>query len=270
MNLLRIALISFSPTYGETNTNLAKITRLVQEASTNGACLVCFPEMALTGYSSKVDILSQALCMESLPIQHLRRLASTHEIAIVAGMPEYAAERQAFFVSQFCCLPDDKVFVYQKTHLSKHEMETFQPGDKLGVFPFGETVVGLQLCYDAHFPELSLAQACCGARIILVCSASPMGSSLELRQRWLRYLPARAYDNGCYILTCNQHGLAPFGIRFSGLTMGFNPRGELIGETQATDQPLYLEIDLDQTARRPFLDRRRPELYRCAQRQEFK
>ncbi len=66
--------------------------------------------------------------------------------------------------------------------------------------------MGIQLCYDAHFPELSTRMAVNGADIIFMPHASPRGTPSQKLTSWLRHLTARAFDNGVFIVACNQNG----------------------------------------------------------------
>jgi N-carbamoylputrescine amidase len=157
--------------------------------------------------------------------------------------------------------------VYHKAHLSQRETGLFSAGDDLGTLTWRAFGLGVQICHDTHFPEMSLAQASCGAQILLMPFASPMGDPQTLRARWLRFLPARAYDSGCYVVALNQCGMSPGGRRFASLIMAFNPDGELIAQW-CSDQPGELIVEVDTQVveaarcRRPFLQQRRPEIYR--------
>lgn len=268
MSRLRIAMINFCPIYGDVEANLVAVEQQVWAAVQQGAQLVCFPEMNLTGYVNAANVFEYARNLESSIVQRLVRLSVKTGAAFAVGMPEWEAESQKAFITQVCCLPDGRMISYRKAHLSQREAETFQAGDTMVLFNLRSFTFGLQICYDIHFSEYSLAQALTGAQVILVCSASPMGSAPQLRERWLRFLPARAYDNGCYVLMCNQHGAAPSGLSFSGLALAFNPHGILIGESDKPDVPLLVDVDSDLVVQarqnRPFLKARRPEIYRLA------
>jgi predicted amidohydrolase len=268
MSRLRIAMVNFCPVYGDVEANLGAVEQQVRAAAAQGAQLVCFPEMCLTGYASASTILDDTLCMEGGRMQRLGDLSLKTGVAFAVGMPEWEAESQKAFITQVCCLPDGRMISYRKAHLSQREAKTFQAGDRMVLFDLQSFTFGMQICYDIHFPEYSLAQALAGAQVILVCSASPMGSAQELREGWTKFLPARAYDNGCYVLICNQHGAAPSGLSFSGLAMAFNPHGVLIGESDRPDVPLLVDVEselvVQSRQKRPFFQARRPQIYHLA------
>jgi len=99
--------------------------------------------------------------------------------------------------------------------------------------------------------------------------ASPARESAgEKRDRWLRYLAARAYDNSVFLVACNQVGDGDAGIRFSGVILIFDPRGQVIAETSGPEENMLvaeLKADLLEKTRNArmgfFLAYRRPELY---------
>jgi N-carbamoylputrescine amidase len=128
--------------------------------------------------------------------------------------------------------------------------------------------LGIQLCYDAHFPELSTRMAVEGADIIFFPHASPRGTPQEKLDSWLRHLTARAFDNGVFIVACNQVGKNHKGLEFPGLAVAIGPSG-IILESKTTDREDMLVADLKSAdlsnvrdhKMRYFLPNRRPELY---------
>jgi len=150
--------------------------------------------------------------------------------------------------------------------LRRSEKKVYSAGNEMGLACWRSVSFGLQLCLDSHFPELSLAQASQGAQVLLMSFASPMDTPETLRARWLRFLPARAYDSGCFVLACNQAGESPDGKHFAGMALAFDPHGETIAEW-CSEEPGEIVVDLDLSLvaaarkRRRFLQQRRPELY---------
>ncbi len=271
MNSLRVALVSLAPAYGDVSHNLFVVESYVRRLSIFGVRLVCFPEMNLTGYSRRDEITSLAQPENGFAAQQLQAIARAYDTAVVAGLPCKQEAQARPTISQLFCAPDGTCAVYHKTHLSQREQEVFSAGQSLGLVDWQGIRFGIQLCYDTHFPELSLAQASFGAQVLLMPFASPMGTPETLRERWLRFLPARAYDSGCFVLACNQAGTSPrpAGRTFPSVILALDPHGEIIGEWCSAD-PGEVVVDLDvslvEAARRKrrFLQQRRPELYkRC-------
>lgn len=263
---MKIALCNFTPRYGSLEENTKTIAALSRLAANQGAEMVCFPEMSLTGYASSSWITDYAQTADGNWLKPIQHLAAEQHIAIMAGIPELDCQTNLLYITHFCCKPDGQVDFYRKTHLSKREAALFHAGDQIGVMDVKGIKVAIQLCYEAHFPEMALAQASAGAEVIVICSASPMGDSVQLHQRWLRYLPARAYDTGCYVLTCNQHGVSPCGRPYFGCAMAFNPDGELMDWDHSPNGLLIINIQRDAVriarCKRSFLAHRRPDLYK--------
>ena len=149
------------------------------------------------------------------------------------------------------------------------EQALFEPGGETPVFTAGGTTFGVQLCYDAHFPELSTVQALKGAEVLFVSHASPPPETADQnRDRWMRYLAARAYDNSVFVVACNQTGDGGAGISFSGVGLVLDPRGEVIAETSGDDESMMIvELKAELLSRTRstrmgfFLPHRRPDLY---------
>ncbi len=269
MTSLRAALISLVPFYGDISRNLSLVEGHVRRLSALGVELVCFPEMNLTGYSRAPEIVSLAQPADGWVVRQLQAITEAYRVAIFAGLPVRTALQQRPYISQVFCAPAAVPAIYHKAHLRQSEREAFAAGNEMGLTSWHSITFGLQLCLDSHFPELSLAQASQGAQVLLISFASPMDTPETLRVRWLRFLPARAYDSGCFVLVCNQAGQAPDGKRFAGMALAFDPDGETIAEW-CSPEPGEVVVDLDlsrvQAARRRrrFLQQRRPALYQFA------
>ena len=128
--------------------------------------------------------------------------------------------------------------------------------------------MGIQLCYDAHFPELSTRMAVDGVDIIFMPHASPRGTPQEKFDSWMRHLTARAFDNGVFIVACNQVGENQKGLDFPGLAVVVGPSGNILTEkTTGREAMLVTDLKAEELSAirdhkmRYFLPNRRPELY---------
>lgn len=268
MNDLRVAAVVMRSGFGEVKANLEKIRQFARQAAAERADIVCFPEMSITGYALKKEIECYAEPLPGPSSHEVQRMAKDNGIAILAGLAEKSPSG-AIAITQIIAFQDGEIGIYRKLHLSQGEQEIFQAGSEVRVFSIGETVCGVQLCYDAHFPELSTLQALKGAEVLFMPHASPPPQSPdEKRDRWLRYLAARAYDNSVYVVACNQTGDGGVGIRFSGVALILDTRGEVLGEiSDGEERMLIADLQADALARTRktrmgfFLAHRRPELY---------
>jgi predicted amidohydrolase len=264
---LRIALSIFNAPVGQTDDNLSRTCRWVEEASDAGAEIICFPETSITGYSNQTDIHESAEPVPGPSTEVLSALAVRHSIVILAGIVEKGSEKR-IYASHLVITPDGDIGVYRKLHISPREKAAFTPGSTIPLFDVKGTTFGIQLCYDAHFPDLSTSMAERGADIIFIPHASPRVTPEEKLESWMRHLPARAYDNSVYVLACNQTGPNGKGLMFSGLAVIIGPSGKIL-EKDVSGKEGLLIADLsaeDLAAVRSntmhhFLPNRRPELY---------
>jgi len=267
MDDIRVAAVIMRSVVGNTQDNLSRMESFVQEAADQEANVVCFPEMNITGYSVRKTIRKYAESIPGPSTEAVVRMATKNNLLILAGLVE-ARDGHLLCVSQIVVSPDGLMGIYRKVHLGPPERNLYQPGDELPIFQYGGTAFGIELCYDAHFPELSTLLALKGAEVLFLPHASPRRSSKEKRNRWLRYLSARAYDNSVFVVTCNQVGDGGAGLTFPGVALILNPRGKVMSEGTGDDEGMIV-ADLrsnDFIAVRNqkmgfFLPHRRPELY---------
>jgi N-carbamoylputrescine amidase len=224
--------------------------------------------MNITGYALKAEIEQYAEPIPGPCTHEVQRMAKEHNVTILAGL----AERKAagIGITQVVVAPGGDIGAYCKAHLSQGERQFFLAGDQVPIFSAGGTRFGVQLCYDAHFPELSTLQALKGAEVLFMPHASPPPESPEQKRvRWMRYLAARAYDNSVYVVACNQTGDGGAGISFSGVALILDPRGEILGDTSGDEERMLIaDLKADalvktRSARMGFfLAQRRPDLYK--------
>jgi N-carbamoylputrescine amidase len=194
-------------------------------------------------------------------------MAHESGVLILAGLVEKGADGSVF-ASQLVASPQGFQGVYRKCHLSPFEQPLYSSGNALPVFNSGDANFGIELCYDTHFPELSTLLTLKGAEILFCLHASPRGTPEEKQRSWMRHLTARAYDNGVFVVACNQTGDNNDGLEFPGLAFVLNPSGEVIDEDISGEEGILIaDLTAAQLAHvrenrmRFFLPNRRPELY---------
>jgi predicted amidohydrolase len=197
MRDVRVAAAQITSKVGDIEGNLARHRDFVGQAATAGAEIVCFPELSLSGYPLKGDIPHDlAQPVDGSIGAEMARIADDFEITILAGILEKASSG-ALHNTHLIVVPKGRLETYRKTHVPTSEIARFRPGGELPVFGLSQAVMGVQICYDTHFPEVTTVQALAGAEIVFMPHASTGSETREeKRARWLRYVPARAYDNG--------------------------------------------------------------------------
>ncbi|MEW5958280.1 MAG: nitrilase-related carbon-nitrogen hydrolase [Chloroflexota bacterium] len=267
MQDISVAAVNFRAEFGQTEANLNRIKHWTTRLAQQGAEIICFPEMSLCGYERTEAVDAAARPIPGRATDRLTAIAAEAGVTLLVGLAEVDAHKRRF-ISQVVVTPQGLAGVYRKTHLNLPERDIFAAGDEPGVFDHPRCTFGVQLCYDAHFPELSTLQALAGAEILFVASASPRDDPPVKKERMLRYLPARAYDNGCYLVACNLVGHGARGQSFAGVALILNPKGEVMAEAVGWEEGFALarlhghELErLRRTRMGYFLAHRRPELY---------
>jgi len=268
MKDIRIAaVISNSPTEN-TPANLDRIAIWVKKAKKQDAAIVCFPEMNITGYSISDSLKTKAQPIPGPASRKLAKLAEQENIVILAGMPEKGAQGR-IYASHLVIKPRTDIGVYRKLYIAPPERSLFTPGQAIPLFKACGLKFGIQLCYDAHFPELSTHMAEKGVDLVFIPHASPRGTTGDKYKSWIKHLTARAYDNGIFIIACNQTGKNNEGLSFPGLALVIGPDGTIMKKKMVTKEGMMIEhlkaSALDRVRghkMRYFLPNRRPELYR--------
>ena len=267
MRSIRIAAVIFNAPRNRTRENLDRMDGWVAAARKEGATIVCFPELNITGYGVDQGIRDSAEPLPAGTGERLCALAERHQMVILAGLAE-KEEAGKIFASHLVVTPTGILGIYRKLHIAPPEKTTFDAGKNIAVFDAVGIRFGIQLCYDAHFPELSTRLALAGADVIFIPHASPRGTPAEKRDSWLRHLPARAFDNGFFVVACNQAGANGAGLNFPGVAVVIGPDGRLV-TTDIGGRESLLVADLDagllaavrSHPMRYFLPHRRPDIY---------
>lgn len=294
---VRTAAVQFTHRPSDKAYNMARIRAFVAEAAGAGVQLLAFPEMCITGYWHVIpmDRSGIAALAERVPdgpsTQALLALAKEHGLVIGAGLIE--AEGDRFYNSYVVVEPDGRHVVHRKLHAFENKHIT--PGDRFTVFASSIGCrIGVLTCYDNNLIENVRITALLGADILLAphqtggtASKSPhaMGvidpelwaarernpEAIEAEFRgdkgrgWLmRWLPARAHDNGMFLVFANGVGEDSGEVR-TGNAMVIDCYGRIINETwRARDELVVGDCDLgllDRCTGRRWMRGRRPELY---------
>jgi N-carbamoylputrescine amidase len=268
MQNLRIAAAMLHTPVGRLEDNLAAVVAWTRRAGQAGARLICFPEMTLTGYSSRGSLAGYGMSSDGPVGKTLQQLAEREAMTLLVGTAEPAPGGRVY-AAHWAVQPGAPIAVYRKIHIAPPEAQALAAGDRVPVFGDEALRFGIQLCYDAHFPELSAHMACRGADVIFFPHASPRGTPSEKHRSWMRHLTARAFDNGVFVVACNQAGENGEGLHFPAIAVVIGPSGDLLAQDVSGEEGLLLaDLEaslLDHVRSHPmrhFLPNRRPGLYR--------
>ncbi|MEA3438209.1 MAG: nitrilase-related carbon-nitrogen hydrolase [Thermodesulfobacteriota bacterium] len=266
MKKIRIAIVISNSPVGKIRQNLDALAGRVKEAKKKDAAIICFPEMNITGYSTRKKIVDSAQFISGPVANELAELAEKEDITILAGLAE-KNEKGRIFAGHLVVTPQGLSGVYRKLHIAPPEQRVFSPGKNIPLFDTHGVRFGIQLCYDAHFPELSTRMALNGADIIFFPHASPRGTPEEKFISWMRHLTARAYDNGLFVVACNQTGDNKKGLNFPGIALVIDPSGNVIAkDVSGKENMIVVDMKAGDLAKvrnhkmRYFLPNRRPDM----------
>lgn len=297
MDLLNIATAQFENKSGDKDYNLGVIDKMSADAARKGADVIAFHECSVTGYTfarhlSKEQMLDLAeVIPEGRSVQKLIDIAKKNNITILAGLFEKTADNELY--KAYVCVDGTGLKAkYRKLHpfINKY----LKPGNEYVVFDIKGWKCGILICYDNNVIENVRATTLLGAEIIFMphvtmCTpstrpgagfvdpklwenraADPTSLRAEFNglkgREWLmKWLPARAYDNGIYVVFSNPIGMDDDQLK-NGCSMIIDPFGDIIAECHRLDDEFVIancvKSKLHDCGGYRYKKARRPELYK--------
>ena len=247
---------------GRPERNIKTISQLTQRASRRDVDIICFPELATSGYSLNSRWRKFAEPIPGKTIERLGRLAKDSGLYLIVGMPEYDPRSRRIHDSLVLINSNGEVEgVYRKIHLWDIERSYFTPGKRFEVFKTKFGKIGLGICYDLEFPESARTLALKGAEIIFYSSAQPepMGNHVDA------YVKSRAGENCLYVCHSNRTGREGK-MTFFGQSQIVSPWCEVLARKNSGTGLAIAQIDLSLIKRLskkklPYLRQRMPNTY---------
>ena len=272
---VNVALAQISSKVGDKKHNANLIKKNAKKAKERGANLVIFPELSLTGYVTRDLTYELAEPIPGPSIHSLEQVAKRESIYMVFGMLERSKKARSVLYNTAVLLgPDGFIGKYQKMHLPTHsvfeEKRYFRPGYEAPVFETDTGKLGLTICYDVFFPEISRLLRLKGSQLIICVSASP-----AVRRRFFEVLTvARAIENTAFLAYVNLVGVEN-GLQFWGGSRIIAPSGNIITQAKLDEEDLVIgSVDYADLERVevfvPTLRDLRPELFNSLKEQAEK
>jgi omega-amidase len=259
MNKLIAASIQFNVRQGDVDANLAYLRNALPRVADQGGQLVVLPEMWSTGFAYK-NLAELSLRSEAI-VAELLELSAKHRLVIVGSQPEPAGDGKVFNTAHV--MDNGRLAAtYRKLHLFSllGEDRAFKGGDGWCLAETSLGKVGVIICYDLRFPELSRRLALEGARVLCVPAQWPK----PRQEHWRTLLRARAIENQFYVVSSNGCGLIGK-LDFFGMSMIIDPKGEVLADAGEVEGEIFAPLDWqamdDWRAQIPCFADRRPELY---------
>ncbi len=269
MDTLKIAIIQIQTSYDK-KANLEKTESLFSTLKNEQVDLVLLPEMFQCAYDLKVFPLAAENIPSGETCLFLSRLAREYGVYLIGGsIPEKDGD-QYFNTSTIYAPSGEFISRYRKIHLFDVDFENlhFQesavltPGDSplLVDTPWGK--IGIMICYDLRFPELSRLYALRGANIIAVPAAF---NNITGPMHWEVLFRARAIDNQLFLLGASPAPLPDASYHAYGHSLVVDPLGHILEQLSEQEAILICEISLSAIPharkRLPLLQHRRCDLY---------
>lgn len=238
---MNVSIVSMRPKIADKKHNIITMKSYIDQSDSD---LIIFGEMTLTGYPCKDDLRTVAEPIDGPSIQELKEIAKKTKKHIIFGMPLLDSTVSGLIYNVAVLIQaNGEVNIYKKWFLPTfgpfEEKLYFDEGETLPVFKTAIGSIGLCICYDIYFPEITKAYALQGADIIVCISASPSIT----RTYFETILPARAIENTTFLLYANIVGNQE-NLVFWGGSQAFDPLGNQLGKAPYFEESM-INVTLD-------------------------
>lgn len=264
--MTKVAVVQFTASTNKQE-NLKKILNYIKQAADNGAKLCAFPEFMMFYTNSKQSPRELASLAETLSGNFVKTIAAAakkHSIFVVGTLYEKSKLKNRVYDTAFVINKSGKlVSKYRKLHLYDalgfKESAKLAAGSKISKpVNTGAGKLGMLICYDLRFPEMSRILAASGSEILVVPSAWVRGENKV--EHWLTINKSRAIENGCYIIAPDQVGNI-----YCGRSLVVDPFGKILLDMKKKQGIGYVKIDAAKVKKTrqalPLLKNRRTDVY---------
>jgi predicted amidohydrolase len=273
----RVALVQASQAIGTESfdprdDNLDKALTAIDRAASDGADVVVFGEMYLSGYRTD-EWLHKWASHVSPPDRHVQALidkARDQGVVILMGAGTFGAVMPGdVYNSTLVVCPEGLAGVYRKSHVAAFpysdgvalERCFYSPGRELPVFETPAGRMGVHICYDISFPEVARVQTLKGAEMLINSS----GSAAGFEEYWDHLAYTRAVENLTWYVVCSAVGQQRDTKLFGGSRI-IDPGGVVVAAAKHNEEDyIFADLDLDRPrsvrSTSHTLSIRQPELY---------
>lgn len=283
--VVRASMVQFASEWLQTERNTERLKAFAESEAKAGQELIVFPELSNTGYITPFDVdepcgfpgktyaefaAAYIRAAETVPgptTDALCEVTRKYGAHVVVGVAQkHPVIPFTLYNSAVLIGPGGIVGVHHKVHLPLNEKQYFYPGSTIETFRTDLGVLGMQVCYDGRFPEITRTLALKGAEIVCSLWCVPAVFTVPDAENSLRYRSyTRAQENGIYFLSCNRTGTEGKTVML-GRSVASGPDGSSVAQSETSDEEVVrAELTEEQLLRYRsklsiFRDRR-PELY---------
>lgn len=264
--MFRLAVAQINTVLGDKSRNLNHISDYSQIAKEKKSQIICFPELATTGYSPTIlgkDYYKLSETQGGTTDLFFSELSNSLDLIIICGFIEKDNITGMIYNSAGIWIPGEKNFfgIYRKMHLFSDEKLWFSSGETLPVFDTKLGRLGVMICYDAGFPEVARTLALKKADMIFLLSAWREKD----KHIWYINSSCRAVENAIHLAAVNRWGQEGDTLLFGGSQI-IGPKGDVLSSASENGENIIyhdIDINIQDEVRKttPYLDDRRPECY---------
>jgi 5-aminopentanamidase len=256
---MTLAICQMDGTMLDIDKNLAEIALHAKSAKDAGADMVVFPECIVQGYNIGAAVFDVAVSDDSAPIEALRSIAKTENIAVVAGFIESVGK--VVFNSMIVIGSTGEILAkHRKIHMDPQADGLFTPGDSITMFDYRGLKIGCAICFDIEFPELARMYGSQNVDLIVVPTALMEPADVIAQ----KVVPVRALENNLFVAYVNRSGTEG-SLNYVGQSCISAPSGADLVRASSGPEMLIAHIDLKlrNESKDPYdySRHRRPDVY---------
>jgi omega-amidase len=259
MNDLIVGCYQMNITPGDVSANLGKIQRILPQLRGEGCQLLVLPEMWSGGFA--YFALQEMANRTPEAIEKLKEWAMEYRMVLVGSLPE--AEGDKVYNTSYVVDTNGEVSgKYRKIHLFSltAEHDYFERGQVPVVCDTSLGRLGIEICYDLRFPELSRRLALDGAEVLCFSALWPVVRI----DHWSLLLRSRAVENQLFVIACNGCGMEG-NTQYGGASAIVSPTGKLLAESSPGEDIIIARLNfgdmLDFRRHIPCFSDRLPGVY---------
>ncbi|HEY6504649.1 MAG TPA: carbon-nitrogen hydrolase family protein [Chitinophagaceae bacterium] len=233
---MKICAAQTRPLKGDIESNIARHKTFIDLAVANGAGIIIFPELSITGYEPELakDLATDA---SDRRFDDFQQISNAKQVTIGIGAP--TKHNGGVRISMIIFQPQQARLTYSKQYLHEDELPYFIKGDQQVFLSANDHKMAPAICYESLVPAHAAYANGCGAKIYLASVAKSAGGV----EKAYKHYPRIAGEYSMTVLMANCVGPCD-NFESVGKTSAWNNKGMLAGQLNDTNEGI-LVFDTD-------------------------